>query len=104
MNINYDEIITKANARKEALQHFAQQVDALGELVDDVNALQQRMASLRTACKALDAEAVTMVGQYKVTALVELADCYGNFINAMSYTAGFKPPINKVLQELLPRT
>ena len=101
MKINFDDIITKANARKDALVNFVSQIDALSELMDDVDALGERMASLNVACHALDDEAVKMVGLYKVTALRSLAARYAEFVRGLNYSSGTALPIIKVINKMI---
>lgn len=102
MKINFDDIITKANARKDALINFSAQVNALNELMDDIEALDLRAGSLKAACDALDAEAVQMVGQYKVNALRHLSARYIAFANSLSLRDGSTgPAISTVVDELV---
>lgn len=102
MKINFDDIITKANARKDALVNFSAQANALGELMNDVDTLGLRMDSLKAACEALDAEAVQMVGQYKVNALRHLSARYIAFVNGLSLRDGSTgPAISTVVDELV---
>ena len=101
MKINYDDIITKANARKDALVNFASQIDALSELMDDIDALGERMASLNVACHALDDEAVKMVGLYKVSALCDLASRYTGFVRGLEVAPGLSLPIIKAINEMV---
>lgn len=101
MKIDYEDIITKANARKNALINFIAQVDALGDLMSGVDELCNRMDSLKAACEALDAEAVQMVGHHKVTALRALSGRYSGFVNGLTIPDGSGHAISKTVGELI---
>jgi|GEM_PF-4835307 len=101
MKIDYEDIITKANARKNALINFIAQVNALGDLMSDVDELCNRMDSLKAACEALDAEAVQMVGHHKVTALRALSGRYSGFVNGLTIPDGAGHAISKTVGELI---
>lgn len=62
MNINYDEIITKANERKNALKEFESAVHHLNAVLDnEAVAYASALGLYKTACEKLDPEAHKML-------------------------------------------
>lgn len=60
--IPYDEIIAKANARKEALQRYDAALHDFVHHLPQLHAVIGVMEELETAIKAMDAEAMNLVG------------------------------------------
>ena len=61
MKIAYDDIITKANQRKEALKDFAERVEGLEVLIDYLEDAAVLAMELTASYKELDAEAKKML-------------------------------------------
>lgn len=81
MKINFDDIITKANARKDALIEFGIQVNQAHLLIRDIQGLAAHLAALMASIKALDAEARFMVGEPRLIPLQRLAEGYASFFS-----------------------
>lgn len=93
MNIDYSEIITKANARKEALQALAKTLEPIeGHAADLFDALGY-FAALLPRVKAIDAEGKAMMPRllervndiaYRCESLRSQLDCESNQYRSMS--------------------
>jgi hypothetical protein len=68
MNINFDQIIEKANQRKNALVALQSRVQALPEILKDLEELRQWGVALEFEIRALDVEGQQLVGEYKLQA------------------------------------
>lgn len=79
MKINFDDIITKANARKDALIGFSNQVNQAHLLLRDIQGLHAHLSALMASIKALDSEARSMVGEPRLIPLQRLAEGYASF-------------------------
>lgn len=62
MKINYDEIITKANTRKEILQKISAEVEQLEEISSQLWLIKGRFEELAALWDRLDEEGRVMVG------------------------------------------
>ena len=84
MKINYDEIISAANERKNKLQAFAVEVSDLADLCAQVNSITAKMHRLKSAADALDNEAQKMIGSDGVYACQQLANYFNIFVLQLS--------------------
>ena len=84
MKINYDEIISTANERKNKLQTFAVEVSDLADLCAQVNSITAKMHRLKSAADALDTESHKMIGFDGVYACQQLANYFNSFVLQLS--------------------
>lgn len=73
MNIDYADIIQKANARKDALQEFERLLAQSPEHAEQLRKSLSFFSELRTAADALDTEAIALARPYR-NAVVDLTD------------------------------
>lgn len=103
MNINYDEIITKANERKNALKEFEGAVTHLDDVLNDEGAtFQQALQRYKSACDALDAEAHKMLPGRTAYCVANWAN---NMLSGLVYfsklSAGYDQTPDQALAKLL---
>ena len=83
MNINFEDIITKANARKEALKEFEQAVEHLDDVLNDEAVTYERaLQRYKAACAALDGEAHSLLPE---RAAYNLATWVNNILGYQNY-------------------
>ena len=83
MNINFEDIITKANARKEALKEFEQAVMRLDDVLnDEANTYGQALLRYKRAYAALDTEAHSLLPE---RAAHDLAGWVSSMLQGHSY-------------------
>jgi benzoyl-CoA reductase/2-hydroxyglutaryl-CoA dehydratase subunit BcrC/BadD/HgdB len=63
MNIKFEEIIARANARKEALQNFQEHLQTLPEAIEMFDAALEYFEKLSELSRSLDAEAKDLTGK-----------------------------------------
>jgi hypothetical protein len=74
VNINYDEIISKANARKDALKAFERAVEDLSSEINETPApLIEALRNFYAKFQALDQEALKLIGGDAVYPLTQFA-------------------------------
>ena len=73
-SIPYDEIIAKANARKDALQRYEAALHDLVHHLPQLQAAVGAMRDLKTAVSSLDAESLALLGDEPVYALNQWVD------------------------------
>ena len=89
MKINFDDIITKANARKDALTEFSNQVSQAHLLKRDIENLGLHLQALAASIKGLDPEARAMVGEYRLVPLQRLCENYSSMCANAKLSCGF---------------
>lgn len=89
MKINYDEIITKANARKDALQTFGAEIGQAHLLLRDIQGLAAHLAGLKASMAALDTEARQMIGENRLIPLQRLCENYAGLVSNAQLSCGF---------------
>ena len=62
MNINYEDIITKANARKDALKAIEAEISEVHDMSESLKACLEYFVDLGKMTSALDAEGLQMLG------------------------------------------
>lgn len=71
MAINYDEIIERANQRKDALKHFAELMAKMPEQMGTFCAFMAYLDELKQAADNLDHEAQNLLGSREINVLKE---------------------------------
>ena len=89
MKINYDEIITKANARKDALQALVPLLEALPAHLAAVEAASNALYAAHTAYNALDAEGRSLLGDVG-SPLYNVTNDVGNAVRAEGYNSSVR--------------
>jgi hypothetical protein len=90
MNINYQELITAVNKRKDALQEFERLVILAPDMAECLSSIAQFATELHAATEALDPEALKMlpvglIAKVKHCRLQELSQRYYCAVSASNY-------------------
>ena len=102
MKINFDDIITKANARKDALINLTNWVKEAGDLMARLDELHNIGASIKVAISLLDTEAQKLAGEENVKAMSALASAlaYGSD-DLDRHASWLKQPARKTINAIL---
>jgi hypothetical protein len=91
MNIDYDKIITKANARKEKLQELSMLLSKADDMVNQLQAIHKWVEELRVCYSLLDAEGKSLLPAAVQSGLFGIADISQRLGYAYSFDQGYGP-------------